>query len=485
MLNKRRAKIVATIGPACHDKQTLMQLALSGMDVARLNFSHGTHEEHAERIRTIREIANELKRPITILQDLRGPKLRVADIPSGPILLTAGDTVVLSSQKPAAVAGSAGTVFIPMDVPDLESAVNIGSRILMDDGKLELTVLDVTPDSVEARVVIGGPISSHKGVNLPDAHLAFPGFTEKDQADLAFGIEQGVDMVAISFVRNANDIRVVQEAIHQQCHLKNPIPVIAKIELPSAIDNLHEIMHAADGVMVARGDLGVEMSPAAVPTLQKEIIRMANRHAKLVITATQMLESMISNPRPTRAEASDVANAIFDGTDAVMLSAETAAGKYPIETVAIMVSIICDAEAHYKMWGHFKDLPEEAMSTDSLSITAASRELAHDRDVTSIAVFTESGQTALFASKSRPQVPILAFTPSEATYRRLGLYWGVTAYQVPYANSVESLITIVEKAATQSLEFKAGQQIVLVSGLPVGAMRQPNFIYLHTIGESY
>ena len=483
---QRNAKIVATIGPASQDRDTLKQLILAGMDVARLNFSHGTHDEHAARIRLIRELSKELNKPITILQDLQGPKLRVGNIPGGQITLSAGDTIYLSS-SPSAVDALDGSqrIFIPMEVPDLELSVNPGSRILMDDGKLELTVLDVTPQSVEAKVITGGNLSSKKGVNLPGANLTIPGFTPKDQADLTFGIQQGVDMIAVSFVRTAQDIEKVRDRIALLTSQQAATPIIAKIELPEAIKNLHEILHSADGLMVARGDLGVEMSPASVPALQKEMIRLANRHGRLVITATQMLESMIVNPRPTRAEASDVANAVFDGTDAVMLSGETATGAYPVDTVKMMNLIVCDAEAHYETWGHTRDLPHDAMQNDALSITWAARELAHDRDVAAIAVFTETGRTALFSSKSRPRVPILAFTPIPQTYQRLGLYWGVTPYLVPYANSVESVINIVEEIAAQQFILTKGQQIVLVSGLPVGAMRQPNFLLLHSIGSDY
>lgn len=486
MRTDRKAKIVATLGPSSNDLETMRKLIEAGMDVARLNFSHGTHEEHAARIGMIRKLSAELNKPVTILQDLQGPKLRVGQIPGNHLELNPGDTILLSSNpETAKKLAENGVIFIPMDVPDLENSVGPGGRILMDDGNLELTVVKVTPDSVEARVVFGGVLSSHKGVNLPDANLSIPGFTEKDQEDLEFGLQQGVDMIALSFVRTADDIVKVRERIESLAPQQAGTPLIAKIELPKAIENLHDILHVADGVMVARGDLGVEMSPASVPTLQKEIIQLANRHAKLVITATQMLESMITNPRPTRAEASDVANAVFDGTDAVMLSAETAAGAYPVETVTIMNSIVCDAEAHYDMWGHYRDVPKDAMQSDALSITWAARELAYDRDVAAIAVFTETGRTALFASKTRPDVPLLAFTPVPQTYQRLGLYWGITPFLVPYAYSVESIIAIVEETVTKNLVLTHGQQIVLISGLPVGAMRQPNLILLHTLGSAY
>ncbi len=262
-------------------------------------------------------------------------------------------------------------------------------------------------------------------------------------------------------------------------------PIIAKIELPEAVENLHEIVHAADGVMVARGDLGIEMSPQSVPNIQKEIIEVANRHAKVVITATQMLDSMIHNPRPTRAEASDVANAIFDGSDAVMLSGETAAGQYPVESVAMMAAIIAEAEDHYSRWGHGITFPEDVTThTDALSITHAARELAQDRDVSAIAVFTEAGQTALYMSKARPRTQILAFTPERSTYQRLGMYWGVIPFLVPFATTVETMLAHVETALMASSNLTPGQQVVLLSGFPVGMMREPNFALLYTIGSA-
>ena len=350
----------------------------------------------------------------------------------------------------------------------------------MDDGALEIEVIGVSPNSVEARVILGGPLKSHKGVNLPRAKLNIPGFTEKDRADLRFGIQSGVDVVAISFVRSANDVHIVRQAILEFSRDVFPqaarTPIIAKIELPEAVENLHEIIHAADGVMVARGDLGIEMSPQSVPNIQKEIIEIANMHSKVVITATQMLDSMIHNPRPTRAESSDVANAIFDGSDAVMLSGETAAGQYPVESVAMMNAIICEAEKHYDRWGHIMQAPDETTGpTNSLSITRAARELAHDRDVAAIAVFTEAGQTALNMSKARPGVPILAFTPDQRTYQRMGLYWGVVPFLIPFASTIESMLAHVEAAIMASTNLAPGQQVVLISGFPVGVIVETKF----------
>lgn len=489
---QRMPKIVATIGPASQDKSVLTRMINAGMDVARLNFSHGTYDEHAQRIALLRQLSDELDKPITILQDLQGPKLRVGNLQNGSVGLLPGEIIVLSSNPDGAKQDPryAGKDIIPFDVPDLEKSVTPGNRILMDDGALEIEVVGVSPNSVEAKVVLGGALKSHKGVNLPRANLHIPGFTEKDRADLVFGLKAGVDAIAISFVRNAADVEIVREAIHTFAHennspLSSRTPIIAKIELPEGVENLHEILHAADGVMVARGDLGIEMAPEMVPNIQKTIIEMANRHARIVITATQMLDSMIQNPRPTRAEASDVANAIFDGSDAVMLSGETAAGAYPVESVAMMASIISEAEAHYERWGHETGFPpDEAVEhTDALSITRAARELAHDRDVSAIAVFSETGRTALFMSKVRPRVPILVFTPERTTYQRAGLLWGVRPYLVPFATSVETMLAHVETTIMASSNLEMGQQIVLVSGFPVGMLREVNFVLLYTIGS--
>jgi pyruvate kinase len=332
-------------------------------------------------------------------------------------------------------------------------------------------------------VLLGGDLSSHKGVNLPGAQLTIPGFTEKDKADLAFGLEQGIDAVAISFVCTANDIEIVRQAIREFSPKRSETPIIAKLERPEALENLDSILKAADGVMVARGDLGVEMSPAFVPIAQKKIIQAANHAGKIVITATQMLDSMINNPRPTRAEASDVANAVFDGTDAVMLSGETASGKYPLESVQMMDAIVREAEMHFSEWGNVSRVPDEESQDDAIAITRAARELAHDRNVTAIAVFTQTGHTSLLMAKARPRVPILAFTPDEKTYLRMGLYWGVTPFLVPFASTMEEMLAIVESAIISSTTLQPGQQIVLISGFPIGSFRAPNFAFLHTVGS--
>ncbi|NLF52253.1 MAG: pyruvate kinase [Leptolinea sp.] len=481
-MNNRKAKIVATVGPACDTLDKLRELILSGVDVVRMNFSHGTHDDHRRRIGMVRQISEEIKKPITILQDLQGPKMRVGNLPDGGIMLNVGDDVVLSASSEPSESGVEHA--IPMEVPELARSVRKGSRVLLDDGRLELEVTGVRMDAIEAKVVMGGKLTSHKGVNLPGTEILIPGFTEKDRVDLAFGLEQEVDYVAISFVRSSEDIKIVRRAISEINPERMDTRLIAKLERPEAIADLDAILDTADGVMVARGDLGVETSPQIVPIMQKLIIEAANKKSRQVITATQMLESMMQNPRPTRAEASDVANAVFDGTDAVMLSGETASGAFPIEAVKMMDAIVQEAEAHTNEWGHCHPTPDAlGLQDDSYSLARAAKELAHDTDVACIAVFTRGGHTARVMSMVRPDVPVLAFTPDKRTYLRLGLYWGITPFLVPFASTVESMIRTVEEAIFESSLMKAGQQVVLISGFPVGGKRPPNFVLLHTLGE--
>ncbi len=477
----RKAKIVATLGPSSREEAVLRHLIEAGLDVARLNFSHGTHEDHGALVTLLRRLSTEMGKPIAILQDLQGPKLRVGDLPPAGILLKAGQKIVLTDIS-ATPDQNDGQLVIPMDVPDLVSSLSPGNRILMDDGHMELQVTAVRSNAVEAVVVLGGVLKSHKGVNMPGANIRIPGYTEKDSEDLAYGLQVGVDLVAISFVHTAEDVLVVRQAIREMAPDQEDTPIIAKLERPEAIDHLEEILEAADGVMVARGDLGVETSPSSVPIIQKRIIQAANQAAKTVITATQMLDSMIHNPRPTRAEASDVANAVFDGTDAVMLSGETASGDYPVESVAMMNAIVLEAEAHFCEWGHCP-VADGSTTDDALSLTRAARELAHDRNVSYIAVFTQTGRTAELMSKARPDVPILVFTPEERTLQRLPLLWGVTPYKVPYANNVEDMIAHVEEAMRTFTPLHEGQQVVIITGFPVGAWRPANIMLLHTIGE--
>jgi pyruvate kinase len=480
----RKAKIVATLGPSSSSPEMIRKLIRAGMNVARLNFSHGTHENHAALIANIRKVSKEVNVPIAILQDLQGPKLRVGLLPENGMRLSSGNRVLLapSDDFERLQAEYPSILLIPMEIPELAESVDPGNRILLDDGHLEFQVIAVRDGAVEAEVVLGGVLSSHKGVNLPGARITIPGFTAKDREDLEFGLQQGIDLVAISFVRTPDDIETVRSAIKQISPTQADTPIIAKLERPEAIVNLEAIIAIADGVMVARGDLGVETSPSEVPITQKRIIAEANRQSKIVITATQMLDSMIHNPRPTRAEASDVANAIFDGTDAVMLSGETASGNFPLESVEMMDSIVREAEAHFEEWGHQTTAPEEISNDDAVSMTRAARELAHDRNVACIAIFTQSGRTAQLMAKARPCVPIMAFTPEARVYQRMALYWGVHPHQVPYARSLETMLTHVDTALIDN-RIEAGLQVVIISGFPVGAWRAPNFALLHTIGS--
>src|SRR5271157_850432 len=476
----RKAKIIATIGPASQDEAVLERLIHAGVNVARMNFSHGTHEEHAERIVAIRRISEKLNVPVGILQDLQGPKIRVGQL-TAPLQLSEGEIVHLyaAGTTPPAEDGQK----IPVDFRQLFDSVRTSDRLLLDDGRLTLEVVSVKEHTLSARVVVGGPLSSHKGINLPGVRLRIPGFTEKDEDDLAFGILQNVDAVAISFVRSAEDIKKVRYAMERFSNGKRQPLLIAKLEKPEAMDNLDSILDDVDGVMVARGDLGVELPPERVPALQKRIIRTANVRGKLVITATQMLESMISNPLPTRAEASDVANAIFDGTDAVMLSAESASGKYPVEAVQMMDRIVCEAESHFLEWGTETTSSNEFTANDAASMACAAQALANDKNVTAIACFTMQGQTAWLISKIRPCVPIMAFTPMLETWRRLAFLWGVSPHRVPFANSLEQMLGDVDSALMQSEVVQSGDQVVLVCGFPVGAVRPPNMALLHTVGE--
>jgi len=482
---KKKAKIVATIGPSSGDQDTLEKMIRAGMDVARLNFSHGNHDDHAKKIEMVRKVGKKLNKPITILQDLQGPKLRVGSLSKKGIPLKAGQIVILkriiAGKKSSEVNNKAIT--LPLDIPDVTNSLEAGGRILLDDGKLELMIESVSEDEIHAKVLLGGVLFSHKGVNLPGTNLKIPGLTQKDREDLIFGLECAVDAIALSFVHDAQDIKTLKQFIAEKDH-KNARPlIIAKLELPDAINNLDEILDSVDGVMVARGDLAVETSPSTVPIIQKKIIQAANLKSKLVITATQMLDSMITNPRPTRAEASDVANAIFDGTDAVMLSGETANGDFPIEAVEMMQKIILDAELHFKEWGHNIFPQSQGDMDDPTALSYAARELAHDRDVSAIAVFTKTGRTAILTSKARPDVPILAFTPVRETYQQLNLFWGVHPFYIPFAITLKEMISHVENVVLSSTPILPEQKVVIITGFPISEIRPANLALLHTIGE--
>ncbi len=475
----RRTKIVATIGPACQAGEMIHRLLKRGVNVARLNLSHGTQADHAQVYKRLRKAAADLQKPLCILLDLQGPKLRIAKLPKDEIVLVAGQQVSLNSGSEPESPGD-----IPVEFSQLPQNVKVGGRILLDDGAMELKVTGIKPERVIARVVTGGTLSSHKGISLPEAHLDIAALTAKDLSDLEFGLHLGVDAFALSFVRSENDILSLQENIQRLAPGQTPEFIIAKLERPEALDHLDQVIAAADGVMVARGDLGVEMAPEKVPIAQKRIIECANRHARVVITATQMLESMIHNPRPTRAEASDVANAIFDGTDAVMLSGETAMGEYPLQAVSMMDKISCQAEAHVDQWGHWHG-PDiaESYDDDTRFMSLAVSELAHDRNVDAIVVFTMSGRTALFVSKTRPGVPILAFTPSVRTYNRLEMFWGVTPFIVPKSSTFEEMLDNVDLVIKKTAIVKPGKLVALTCGYPVATISPTNLVLLHRISD--
>lgn len=477
---ERKAKIVCTIGPSSMDTHMLEQLILAGMNVARLNFSHGTHEEHAARIARIRSLSEKLGKPVGILQDLQGPKIRVGVLET-PLQLDEGEHIMMFAEGHSLPADNEKQ--IPVVFPELFDSVTVGDEILLDDGQLALEVIESYQKQLRARVLVGGKLSSHKGINLPGVRLTIPGFTEKDRADLEFGLAQDVDFVAISFVRSAKDVLAVRGAMELVDEEGVHPLVIAKLEKPEALDNLEAILKVSDGVMVARGDLGVEMSPERVPIAQKRIIQMANSHGKLVITATQMLDSMIVNPLPTRAEASDVANAIFDGTDAVMLSGETASGAYPLESVQMMDRIVRSAEESFSEWGHY-NIPNSPTHDDAASMTRAARELAHDLNVAAIAIFTHTGRTALLMAKARPRVPILAITPIVQSYRRMTLFWGTVPHLVSMSSTLREMVNKADSRLLATSWVQPGQQVVVISGFPVSSVRPSNMALLHNVGET-
>ncbi|MFL5627835.1 MAG: pyruvate kinase [Ktedonobacteraceae bacterium] len=478
----RRTKIVCTIGPATNSEERLEQLIRAGMNVARLNFSHGTQDEHAIVIARIRAISLRLGYPIAILQDLQGPKIRVGRLQGGgPVMLAEGAQVTITTRP---VIGDSRT--ISTTYPDLAKDVKVGDRILLDDGLLELRVLGKNDTDVYCQVVHGGLLREHKGINLPGVAVSAPALTEKDRDDLKFGVMQDVDYVALSFVRKPQDVLeaklFIQQLQAEQAAAKGTagsIPLIAKLEKPEAVACLDEILAVADGIMVARGDLGVEMAPEKVPMIQKLIIAKCNDLGLPVITATQMLESMISNPRPTRAEASDVANAILDGTDATMLSAETASGAYPIEAVQMMVRIALETEANNRTARQ----PQCTRLTLSHSVSHAARVLAEEASVQAIVVFTRTGTSAHLISKDRPRTPIFAYTPSERVYRQLALWWGVRPYQIEMQGTTESLIAMVDQRLQDDKLVQRGEHVVIMGGLPVASRARTNFVKLHCIGD--
>ncbi|MFP5276534.1 MAG: pyruvate kinase [Acidobacteriota bacterium] len=473
---ERRAKIVATLGPASGNEAVFRNLLRAGIDVVRLNFSHGEHEEKLQLIQMIRKVSRQEQRSICILADLQGPKIRTSKLKDRqPVLLKAGHKLTITPREVAGTAAVIGTTF-----KTLAENVEQGSRILLSDGLIELRVLEVQGTDVICEIVNGGMLGENKGINLPGVLVRVPSLTEKDTADLEFALKNGVDAIAVSFVRTAEDIRLVRNRV---AAFGSETWIIAKLEKPQAIEHLDAILQVSDGIMVARGDLGVEMPPEKVPAIQKHIIQRAAEYSKPVITATQMLESMIENPRPTRAEVSDVANAVFDGTDAVMLSGESAVGKYPVETVNMMSRIISEAERHMRQDERAEPMLRRTRLSIAETICEATAHAADDLDLRGIAVFTESGFTARQLSKYHPSVPIYALSPLDITINRLNLLWGTTPVRCAKVNSTEAMVDSAETLLEKGGYVAPHEVIAIVAGTRTKS-GSTNFLRLHVMGEN-
>ncbi len=476
MLALRRAKIVATIGPSTRDPENLKKAIIAGMNVARLNFSHGTHEEHLAVIHHIRKISLELRAPVTILQDLQGPKVRVGLFEKGSIPLAEGQIVTVTIED---VLGREG--LIPSDFKELCKACQPGTQILLDDGLIELKALEVGEKSLTAEVIYGGILKNRKGMNLPGANLPVEAMTAKDKEDLAFGLKNNVDYVALSFVRHGKDIRQLREMIERA---GSPAKICAKIEMVEALDNLEEIVRLSDVIMVARGDLAVEVGQSRLPSAQKRIIKLSNELGKPVITATQMLDSMVENPRPTRAEITDIANAVIDGTDALMLSAESASGKYPFKAIRTMHEIILEVEKNEE--NYYKiSLDNELLSTPA-AIAASSAVTALKLNATAIVCLTTTGKTAQIISSFRPKAQIIAITTDVEVLNRLEIMWGLqTLHLSPYHN-LKDILVQVEKLLIENGLCKTGDRIILTLGQPIADKGKTNSIHVHVLGgEEY
>lgn len=468
----RHAKIIATFGPATQTDETTRALIRAGADVVRLNMSHGDHEVHASSYERVRRLSVEEKRPVAIFADLQGPKIRLARFSDGPHELAVGDRFTITTREVTGSREIVGTTH-----KGLPGDVSVGDPLLVDDGKVRLRAVEVTDTDVVTEVVVPGKVSDNKGINLPGVAVNVPALSEKDEEDLRWALETGVDMVALSFVRDAADVTRVHEIMDE---VGRRIPVIAKIEKPQAVDNLEAIVDAFDAIMVARGDLGVELPLEDVPIVQKRAIELARRWAKPVIVATQVLESMIENPRPTRAEASDCANAVLDGADAVMLSGETSVGAYPVQTVETMARIIESTETHgLDMIHPLGSRPR----TRGGAITRAAVEVAGQLDIPFLAAFTESGDTARRLSRLRPSQPIYAFTHQEHTHNILCLTWGVYPKMVPFADSTDKMTMQVEESLTSEGIAEQGDLVVIAAGSPPGKVGSTNTLRVHRVGD--
>ncbi|HSA56444.1 MAG TPA: pyruvate kinase [Gemmatimonadaceae bacterium] len=463
-----RAKIVCTLGPASSSPEAIGALIDAGLDVARVNFSHGTHEEHAARIDLVRRLAAERRRPVAILGDLQGPRIRVGDLPA-PVVVAPGEEVVLCHEA------DAGGGDLPVTYDDLANDVHAGDRILIDDGLLEFVVLEVNGPRVLTRVLHGGEIRRHKGLNLPGVQVSAPSITEKDRVDARFAVAHDLDYLALSFVRRMDDIAALRALIPRS------LLVVAKIEKDSALDDIENIVHASDAVMVARGDLGVELPFEEVPLVQKRIIRLANQCGRPVITATQMLESMIEHPRPTRAEASDVANAILDGTDAVMLSAETALGRFPTLAVQAMARIITEIERHGAPQVRVERRAGQRNATGEETIAAATVTAARLLGAPLVVVFTKSGFSARVVSSQRPDVPILAVTDIERTCHQLSLVWGVIPALVPHSDTYTQMFEHARREVLARGLARAGDRVLVTAGVPFDIPGTTNLLKIEVV----
>ncbi|MER5976590.1 pyruvate kinase [Streptomyces sp. NPDC001857] len=472
----RRAKIVCTLGPATDSYDRLKALVEAGMDVARFNLSHGDHAEHEERYRRVRKAADETGRSVGLLADLQGPKIRLGRFTEGPVLLERDDTFTITVEE--GVEGdrhTCGTTYA-----GLATDVTPGERILVDDGKVTLEVTEVDGPRVHTRVLDGGVISDHKGLNLPGVAVSVPALSKKDEDDLRWALRTGFDVIALSFVRTGNDITDVHRIMDEE---GRRLPVIAKIEKPQAVENIDDIVAAFDGIMVARGDLGVEMPLEQVPIVQKRAIKLAKRNAKPVIVATQMLDSMIDNSRPTRAEASDVANAVIDGTDAVMLSGETSVGKHPVQTVRTMAKIVTAAEEDILAKGLPPLTENSKPRTQGGAVARAAAEIGDFLDAKFLVAFTQSGDTARRLSRYRSPIPLLAFTPEPATRSQLSATWGVETFLGPQAGSTDAMVDQVDDMLLRYGRCRKGDIVVITAGSPPGVSGSTNLVRVHHVGE--
>jgi pyruvate kinase len=460
-------KILATLGPASSDARMIRKLMLAGADAFRINMSHGDHKQKAKLVDHIRALEKEFGRPTTILFDLQGPKLRVGHFDGGRTMLEKGEKFILDGSDEA---GSSKRVQLPH--PELFEAIRPGTNLLIDDGKVRLSVIEADGDRIVTEVKVGGAVSDNKGVNVPDVVVPIPALTDKDKADLAFALEQRTDWVALSFVQRPEDVAEARSLIGERAAL------LAKIEKPAAIDRLNDIVALADAVMVARGDLGVELPPEQVPPLQNKIVATARQHGKPVVVATQMLESMITSPTPTRAEVSDVATAIYDGADAVMLSAESAAGQYPCEAVQMMDRIATSVERDPSYQGriHFTQTRLEPTTADALAGSA--RQIAGTVSATAMLCYTSSGATARRIARERPPVPLLAMSPSQHTARRMGLLWGVHAVHSRDVSSFEEMVEKAKRMALRHQLAKGGDRVIIMAGIPFGTAGSTNVIHV-------